>query len=66
MRSATKEYRRGRRQRLPDHQRREEGRDLRQTIHPDVDSRIFAEIDKNPTQPPITDIERHLVSELQL
>ena len=40
--------------------------DLRQAIHPDVKSRIFAEIDKDLTKHPIADIERHLVGELQL
>ena len=39
--------------------------DLRQAIHPDVKSRIFAEIDKDLTKHPIADIERHLVGEPQ-
>ena len=34
--------------------------DLRQAIHEDVRSRIFAEIDKDLTKHPIGEIERHL------
>jgi protein required for attachment to host cells len=34
--------------------------DLRQALHQDVKSRIFAEIDKDLTKHPIHEIERHL------
>ena len=35
--------------------------DLRQSFHPDVKSRIIAEIDKDLTNHPIGEIEKHLV-----
>jgi protein required for attachment to host cells len=35
--------------------------DLRQSFHPDVKSRIIAEIDKDLTKHPLGDIEKHLV-----
>jgi protein required for attachment to host cells len=35
--------------------------DLRHKFHPDVQKRIIAEIDKDLTKHPISEIERHLV-----
>ena len=35
--------------------------ELRRAIHPDVKARVFAEIDKDLTKHPISDIERYFV-----
>jgi len=35
--------------------------ELRRAIHPDVKVRVFAEIDKDLTKHPISDIERYFV-----